>query len=290
MTILFGLGAALVYGFADFFGAVASKRLRPLLVTASAAWAGVAFIIFAAFTFGPLTQGATFTAEAILWGVIGGGFSAVGMSCLYAALAEGPISILSPLSALVAAIVPTVAGVVGGEQFSLIGWLAIALVLLAVGLVGFVPSANLRLPSPRGLLFGIGAGVGIGVVMICLKQPPAETGMATAILIRGLNAALLTVISGVLLLRGRVARTEFTSLGSKIWVLIILTGCCDSMANVLFRAAAVGGTLTIASVLTSLYPAGTILLARFVLKEKIATVQTVGIVLALGASVLLALA
>ena len=290
MTILFGLCAALIYGAADFFGAVSSKRLRPVLVTAAASIAGFAFSIFGAFAFGGLTQGANFTPTAVTWGLIGGGFSAVGMTCLYAALAEGPISIVSPLSALVAALVPTIAGVVAGESFSWLGWLAITLVLIAVGLVGFVPSADMRLPSLRALMFSVGAGIGIGVVMICLKQPPATTGMATAILIRGLNAAVMVSVAGTLFALGRAKPKEYRGLGGKIWVLIALTGCSDSMANIMFRASAISGTLTIASVLTALYPAGTILLARLVLKEKVAAVQMVGIVLALAASVLLALA
>ena len=290
MSVLFGLAAGLVYGFADFFGAVSSRRLRPVLVTACAAVAGFAFSIFGAMAFGDLTQGADFSAEAIKWGLIGGGFSAVGMTCLYAALAEGPISIVSPLSALVAALVPTLVGVASGESFSVLGWVAIILVLIAVVMVGFVPSAELRLPSWRGLLFGVGAGIGIGVVMVCLKQPPATTGMATAILIRGINAVVMLSVGAFMLLSRRAKPTEFAGLGAKIWVLITLTGVCDAMANIMFRASAVHGTLTIASVLTSLYPAGTILLARFVLKERIANVQMVGILLALAASVLLALA
>jgi len=290
VSILFGLAAGLIYGFADFFGAVSSRRLRPVLVTAAAACAGFAFSVFGAYNFGDFTQGATFTESSILWGLIGGGFSAVGMTCLYAALAEGPISIVSPLSALVAALVPTAVGVASGETFSVLGWVAIILVLIAVVLVGFVPSADIRLPTLRALLFAIGAGVGIGVVMVCLKAPPAETGMATAMLIRGINAVVMIGVAVFMFASRRAKPAEFRGLGAKIWVLIALTGCSDAAANMLFRASAVTGTLTIASVLTSLYPAGTILLARFVLKEKIATVQTVGIVLALAASALLALA
>ncbi len=290
MTILLGLAAALVYGAADFFGAVSSRRLRPVLVTAVAACAGITFSVFGAFTFGNLTQGADFTPTAVFWGVVGGGFSALGMTCLYAALAEGPISIVSPLSALVAALVPTITGVAMGESFNLLGCTAIALVLIAVGLVGFVPSVELRLPSVRAVLLSVGAGVGIGVVMICLKQPAAETGMAAAILIRGINAFVMVCVAAVLFAMGSAKPAEFRGLGPKIWILLILTGCSDALANIFFRASAVNGTLAIASVLTALYPAGTILLARLVLKEKVATVQMVGIVLALLASVLLALA
>ena len=161
------------------------------------------------------------------------------------------------------------------------------------GLPYLTPAGCNRLakwPTLRALLLAVGAGVGIGVVMICLKQPPADTGLAAAILIRGINAFVMVSACLVFAVLGRVKVGALRGLSIKTWVLVALTGCSDAMANVLFRASAYSGTLTIASVLTALYPAGTILLARFVLKEKLAAVQTAGIVLALGASVLLALA
>jgi drug/metabolite transporter (DMT)-like permease len=233
---------------------------------------------------------AAFTPDAILWGVIGGVFSAFGLSCLYKALAIGPISIVSPLSALVSAIVPTLVGVaLLGDAFTATGWLAIGLVLVAVILVGFVPGENATKPSMSGLLYGLGAGVGIGLVLISLHNAPVISGSATIIVMRLTNGIILGGFACILMWRKKVAYAELKNLGPKLWLVTLAAGALDATANVLFVLASRLGTLTVVSVLTALYPLGTILLARFVLKEKLAISQSVGVALALGACLLLAL-
>ena len=285
LAVILGFATSLVYGTADFFGAIASRKLKPTLVTGISAWAGLLFLASMLAT--GIFQ-ADFTPAAILWGVIGGVFSAFGLSMFYRALALGPISILSPLSALVAGIVPAIAGVFLGERFGWLAWLAIVLVLIAVFLVGFVPGQTVRLPTIQGTLFGIGAGVGIGVVLICLHNAPASSGIATVILVRLINGLVLGGYVIFQLAIGRVAAKTFAGLGPKLWLTMLATGVFDSGANLLFVLAVRQGSLTVVSVLTALYPLGTILLARFVLKEKLALSQSIGIVLALGATALLA--
>lgn len=287
LAIILGLTTAVVYGFADFFGALASRRLRPVLVTGLAGWLGLALLVLVA-TSGLMP--ANFTPPAIFWGILGGLFSAFGLSCLYKALAIGPISVLSPLGAVIAGLVPTVVGAtLLGENFSALGWLAIGLVLVAVVLVGFVPGKNVDRPSMTALLYGLGAGVGIGAVLICLHNAPTTSGSAAIILVRLTNGLILGGWAAVLIFRRKVLPKEFKGLGSKFWLMALATGALDATANVIFVLASRLGTLTVVSVLTSLYPLGTILLARVVLKEKLAISQTVGIALAMGASVLLAL-
>lgn len=285
LAVILGFATSLVYGTADFFGAIASRKLKPTLVTGISAWAGLLFLTAMVLTG---TFQATFTPAAVLWGVVGGAFSAFGLSMFYRALAIGPISILSPLSALVAGIVPAIAGAFLGERFGWLAWLAIGLVLIAVFLVGFVPGDDVRLPTAKGLLFGTGAGVGIGVVLICLHNAPASSGIATVILVRLFNGLLLGGYVVYQLATKRVEPKIFRGLGSKLWLTMLATGVLDSGANLLFVLAVRQGSLTVVSVLTALYPLGTILLARFVLKEKLAASQTIGIVLALGATALLA--
>lgn len=286
LAIVLGFSTAVVYGFADFFGALASRRLRPVLVTGLAGWLGLVLLSLTAVTG---LMPARFTSDAILWGGIGGLFSAFGLSCLYKALSIGPISIVSPLSALVSAIVPTLVGVAMlGESFTASSWLAIALVLVAVVLVGFVPGKNVTKPSMAGLLYGIGAGIGIGVVLISLHNAPSVSGSATIIVMRFANGIILGGYATYLILSKKVALTELQNLGPKLWIITLAAGALDAAANVLFVLASRLGTLTVVSVLTALYPLGTIILARFVLKEKLAVSQSVGIVLALGACVLLA--
>ncbi|MFM5904897.1 MAG: EamA family transporter [Micrococcales bacterium] len=285
LAVILGFATSLTYGFADFFGAIAAKKLRPIFVTAFAAYFGlgllVTLVISGAFT-------ADFSEQAFFWGILGGLFSAAAMTCLYASLAIGPISILSPLGAVISAIVPSIVGVIRGDSFSALGWVAILLILIAVIFVGFIPGEKIVRPSTKGLVLGASAGVGIGAVLICLNVAPAAAGLAPVIMLRVTNATLLTGFAVSLFLRRKAKGAELR-LGAKTWVNIAIAGFCDAGANVLFVLASRQGNLTLVAVLTALYPLGTILLARLVLKEKIALIQLVGILLALAASALLAI-
>ena len=285
LAVILGFTTSLTYGFADFFGAIASKKLRPIFVTAFAAYFGLALLVTLVLS-GAFT--ADFSQEALFWGILGGVFSAFAMSCLYASLAIGPISILSPLSAVISAIVPAIAGVARGDSFSALGWVAILLIMVAVVLVGFIPGEKIVRPSTKGLLLGVGAGMGIGAVLICLNVAPAAAGLAPVITLRITNGFFMTIFATALFVRGRAKLTELRQ-HPKTWVNIAIAGFCDAGANVLFVLASRQGNLTLIAVLTALYPLGTIILARIVLKEKIAAVQTLGILLALGASALLSI-
>ena len=288
LAITLGIITALVYGFADFFGALASRRLRPILVTGLAGWAGLLGLLV--FT-GVGLMHANFSATSISNGLLAGLFSAFGLACLYQALAIGPISILSPTAAVVGAVIPAMVGTIFlHESFKPMAWLAIGLVLVATVLVAYHPNPNHKMARPnlRGILFAIGAGVGIGAVLIFLHATPAADGVAAVILMRAENAIILGAVAGYLVLTKRENIRIFADTGVSMWVMIFATGVLDATANALFVWATTLGSLTVVSVLTSLYPLGTILLARLVLKEKLAPTQALGIGLALAASALLA--
>jgi drug/metabolite transporter (DMT)-like permease len=289
LTVILGVATGLVYGFADFFGAISSRKLRPILVTAVAGWVGLTAILLLT-AFGALH--ANYSPGSLFWGGIAGLFSALGLACLYQALAIGPISILSPLAAVVGAIVPAFIGpAILGERFSSLGWLAIALVILAIPLVAYHPDPSKAIrPSARGIGFAVGAGVGIGGVLVCLHMAPIADGVAAATLTRAENVLILGLVTLGLLITKRAKLSEFREMGAgQLWLAIAATGVLDAAANVMFVYGSGLGGLTTVSVLTSLYPLGTIVLARIVLKEKLAVSQAAGILLALGASVLLAL-
>ena len=285
-TIVLGFATSLVYGFADFFGALGSKHIKPVVVTFWSGLSGLALLLTAS-----LFMGADFSADSILCGVIGGIASAFAMTCLYAALAIGPISILSPLSAVVMAIVPMIIGFAQGDRFSLWGWLALGAILVAVVLVGFVPGDDVRLPSVKGLLLGIGAGIGMGAVLLALAAAPKDSGLASPAILRAVSASLLGLFMLVTIRRSHTEGEtgKRSKVSTKIWLAVIATGFLDSSANVFFTIASRQGSLSVVSVLTALYPLGTIILARIFLKEKIARSQMFGIVLALGASAVLAI-
>lgn len=283
-TILLGLLTAVTYGFADFFGAVASKKIKPIVVTGVASASGLVLLLIAA-----TWMGADYSASAVSWGIASGLASAFALSCLYAALALGPISIVSPITAVISAIVPAIVGLAQGDSFSVWGWLALGLILVAVVLVGFVPGDDVRLPTTPALLYSLGAGFGIGLVLIFLDAAPADSGLAPIILLRTVGAIVLAVASFIAIALDRRAGRKAEPASSKFWTAVVITGVFDSLANIFFISASRSGSLTVVGVLTALYPVGTILLARLILKERIAVSQSIGIALAIGGSVLLAL-
>ena len=293
LTAILGLLTAVTYGAADFFAAIASRKIRVVEVTALASLSGlIVLTILLPF------MGGIFSQDAFFWGLMGGLSSVVALLCLYASLALGPISIISPLGALVSAIVPAVIGVSFlGESFTVLGWLAIAIALVAVVLVGFVPVSsntgeNVTLPKPRAIVLAIGAGIGIGIAVSSLARSPHDSGIAPIIIMRTTAALLLGAVVLITALRQKKSNTDSTRtpISSKVLLTIAGAGALDAGANIFFTLASRTGSLTVVGVLTALYPLGTILLARLVLKEHVATTQKIGIALTLTASLLLALA
>jgi len=250
-------------------------------------WAGLSGLSLVLAT--SLFLGADFSPSGIFWGLLAGVASAVAMTCLYASLAIGPISILSPMGAVVSALVPMAFGFIRGDRFSIWGWVALAAILVAVILVGFVPGQDVRLPSAKAIMLGLAAGAGIGLVLTALAQAPRDTGLTSVIFMRGTSAGLLGLFM-IFTLRKGATRIKSMRAGRAVWFAVIAAGFFDSSANIFFTLASRIGTLSVVAVLTALYPLGTIILARIFLKEKIAKTQMLGIALALAASALLAVA
>ncbi len=285
MTIIFGLLSAFSYGYADFVGALAAKKVRALTVTTISFCFGLLLA-----TFMSLFVGANFSQAAISSGIYAGIASGIAISCLYAALALGPISIVSPLTAVISAVIPVIFDLATGAELGPFALIAIGLVLVAVVLVAFVPGQDFRLPSLRALLYSLGAGVGFAGIFVFLDGAPSDSGLATLIVMRVVGITLMLAGLSYAFFKYRPKQFLETSIfgRSLIW-LVLLAGSGDVLGNVFFLVATRAGELAIAAVLTSLYPVGTILLARIVLNERIAKSQSLGIVLAIGACVLIAI-
>jgi drug/metabolite transporter (DMT)-like permease len=320
IVVLVGLGGALIFGAADFLGGLASKRISSIRVTAIAAVVGLIVLLLAL----PLIGG-KWSAEAMLYGGLSGISGAGAIVLLYACLAIGPMSILSPLTAVVSAIVPMTAGLIRGERLEPLGYLALGLALVAVVLVGFVPEKNAVRPSAKALAMATGSGALIGVFMILIDLTPDDSGLLPLIANRSVNATIMVATIAVLTLvaarrrsptwwssnaRGTSTRIETTSAQQQPadsldpstmvaathsphpWLsglkLAILCGALDAIANSLMLLGLRLGELTIMSVLTAMYSAGTIILAAVVLKERLTPSQIVGLVLALVAAAMLA--
>lgn len=284
MTIIFGLLSAFSYGYADFVGALAAKRIRALAATTYSFSVGLVIaIIFSLFI------GADYSAQTIQAGIYAGIAAAVALSCLYAGLAIGPISIISPLTAVISAIIPVMADVASGQELSNFVVIAVVLILIAVVLVGFVPGDNVKLPSPLALAYSVGAGLGFSGIFLFLDSAAADSGLAVLVVMKAVGLVLLIAGLLALWLRGPKSRYIEKITDYKLAGLLLLAGFGDVLGNVTFLIATRSGALAIAAVLTALYPVGTILLARVFLKERIALSQGAGIVLALGACALLAI-
>lgn len=285
MTIIFGLLSAFSYGYADFVGALAAKRVRAISVTTISFIFGLLIATVLSFV-----VGANFSQTAITSGIYAGFASGIAISCLYAALALGPISIVSPLTAVISAVIPVIFDLATGAELGPFALVAIGLVLVAVVLVAFVPGQDFRLPSLRALIYSVGAGLGFAGIFVFLDGAPSDSGLATLIVMRIVGVLLMLAGLAYAFFRYRPKQFLETEIFSRslIW-LVLLAGSGDVLGNVFFLVATRAGELAIAAVLTSLYPVGTILLARIVLKERIAKSQSLGIVLAIGACVLIAI-
>lgn len=284
LAALFGVSGAFVYGAADFFGGLASRRIGAILTAGLGSITGLAVLFVALPLFG-----GRLSPEAVVLGALSGVAGAGALSLLYACLALGPMSVLSPITALVSAVVPMLWGLSRGERLSLLGYGGLALALIAVLLVAFVPERTAVRASTRGIVMAVGSGAMIGVFLVLIDATPDDSGVLPLLVNRSVNAVIMFSVLGLLILRARsrgAPREPRMAGGVRI---ALLCGALDAMANVLLLAGVRTGDLTIVSVLTALYPAGTIALAALVLRERIAPVQGVGLVLALCAAVILAL-
>ncbi|MGW6393234.1 EamA family transporter [Streptomyces sp. NPDC055103] len=276
IALLLALGSSLAYGCADFFGGLGARKahvLRTVMVAAPASLA-VELLLWP-------VLGASFSPAALGWGAASGVASAAAFALLYKTLAIGPMNVLSPVTALVSAALPVTVGLLQGEHLGMAGLLGLPLALVAVVLVSAGQGAVSSRPSRTALLLALGAGAAIALQLIFLHQAPSDSGVAPLIVGRAVSSVVTLAAAG--LLHRRLGPEK------PAYALSAAAGVLDSLANLLFLLAARSGDLTVVAVITALYPAGTILLARGVLAERIHKGQVAGLGAAAVAVSLLAL-
>jgi drug/metabolite transporter (DMT)-like permease len=285
VAILLGLAAAATYGAADFAGGLVSRRVNAICVVFVSQIAGVALLAIAL----PI-DGAAFDPGAVWWGAAAGIGGGGGVVFLYRGLARARMSVVAPITAVEAAIIPVLYGLVTGEQP---GWLAltgIAIALIAVALVSApraeeVPATNeagrarARLTQP-GIADALVAGLGFGCFFIFLSHAGQHSGMWP--LIGSKMSSISLVAAAGLLTRASLKPVAGT------WTGILIAGVLDAAANVFYLLASRAGLLTLAAVATSLYPASTVLLARIVLRERMSNGQLAGLALVVAGVAMMA--
>ncbi|MFB8038403.1 EamA family transporter [Streptomyces sp. NPDC056004] len=276
IALLLALGSSLAYGCADFLGGLGARKahvLRTVMIAAPASLA-VELLLWP-------VLGASFSLGALGWGAASGVVSAAAFALLYRTLAIGPMNVLSPVTALVSAALPVGVGLLQGEHLGAAGLVGLPLALFAVVLVSAGHGAGVVRPSRTALLLALGAGSAIALQLIFLHQAPSDSGVAPLIIGRAVSSAVTLAVAGLM----------YRKLGPErpAYAMSAAAGVLDSMANLMFLLAARSGDLTVVAVITALYPAGTVLLARGVLAERIHRGQLVGLGTAAVAVGLLAL-
>lgn len=271
--LVLALAAAAAYGTADFLGGLGSRRASALLVTLVAQLTGLAVVVPA------LLAGAPVDAASMGWGAIAGVCGCVGLVVFFRALASGAMAAAAPVTAVVSAALPVVAGVLLGERPSARAWLGVVAGMLAVAVISRGGGRSGRFDR-RTLALAVGAGVGFGLFFVCLSRASPASGLWPLLGTRLGSVGLLSVVA----LTGRLPwRARPPAVG-----LAVLSGALDMTANALFLFATRQAALALVAVLTSLYPAATVLLALAVLRERLRPAQLAGVGLALLAVVLIA--
>lgn len=286
MVTVFALAAALLYGSSDFLGGAATRRAHVLSVLGVSATAGAVVATAAA-----LLMPGPPRAAGLAWGVCAGGAGAVGFVFFYAGLAAGPMSVVAPVSALMSTVLPVAAALAAGERPGArvyVGALAciVAIVLVSQGgsrpAAGSGTTAALRSPraeamriTARGVGYGIASGVAFGVFFLFIRNG-GESGALWPVAAARVAGTLLILAAAAVVRAGPVTWRR----GSGPFLAALGAGVGDVSANVCYVLATRAGLFALAVVLTSLYPGVTVLLARFVLGERLGWSRVAGLSLA----------
>jgi drug/metabolite transporter (DMT)-like permease len=277
MVAILGFVSAVVYGASDFLGGLASRRMSALL----ASFLGFA-VAFGVTAVALVIERPVWSMPAVLLGALAGVAGAIGTAALYACLAVGPMSVLSPGVAAIYAVLPAVVGIALGERFPPLGYAALLVVVIAgILLAATRESGGATRPSGRALAYAATAGVTFAAYIIAIDATPAESGLIP--LFADLVAGGLLFAIALLVRRVRNGPAELAALRDRRAVALALAaGALLVAGNILLVVGLHLGDLAVMGVLNSLYPLGTVVLAIAILRERLTPLQGIGIVLALA--------
>jgi drug/metabolite transporter (DMT)-like permease len=277
LTALLGAATAALFGSSDFLGGVASRKSPALIVTAVTYLVGV--VCFSVVVL--IARPTAFTSSDLVWALASGVAGTTGVLSLYAALGAGRMGIVAPITAALAGAGPAAFDLLRGSHVSVAALVGIVLALAAVVVVSTVsdPEAEHATP-PRAIALAVLSGTGFAVSLVALSLTHPQSGMAPLLVARVTGLVVLALALGVRRMAPRIeGQARYAA---------VLAGVLDASANVTMLTAIRIGPLAVASVVGSLYPVVTILLARVVLKERLHRSQVYGVAMALGAVVLTA--
>jgi uncharacterized membrane protein len=286
--------SAVTFGIGDFFGGLSARRIVAQLTTLAAQATGLVLLVVVAST---LITGEASSGDWVV-GAAAGVCGGIGLILFYWAMAQGPMSVVAPVSAVMSALVPVLAGVLGGERPAVRATIGIVAALPAIVLISREPTrdevvaaevhagaAAPRLPAGLAAVGGLPlvaatlAGVGFGLFFTLLSTTSEDSGLWPIVSARAAAVVLALVVVGV-------ARPRHA--GRDGLLLAMAAGCLDATANSLYLLASRQGLLSVVGAIGAMYPASTVILARLVLGERLARHQLVGLAVAAGAVALIA--
>lgn len=266
--------AAATWGGSDFAGGWGARRSSTVLVTAAGQVVSLAVLLCICLVFRLSVPGTRY----LVYAAIGGFEGAIALAVFYRALALGAMGLTAALTGLLTALIPVVFDLFSSGLPSALTSLGLAVGLAAIWLISQSQSSNGSGTPARALLLGACAGAGFGAQLILFKMAAAG-GVLWA-----LTSGRIAGSAAILLI---VAIRPPKRPWSGFWFAGILSGSLDTIGNLFYMQASQMGRLDVAAVICSMYPAGTILLAGIILRERPSTRQVAGMGLALAAVALL---
>lgn len=272
LAAIFALSAALVWGTGDFTGGYNARRIGALHALLLSFPFGLLALLAAA-----LLTGEPMSAPGdLIWGAVGGLFGAAGFLCMLQGFAVGRMGIVAPVSAVLAAAVPTVFAAFSEGLPSSVQLLGFGLAFVSIWLLSQRREDEAK---SSGFLLAVFAGLGFGLFFITLDRISGAATFWPLVVSRLMATLLLALITRLSKQRLLPAKPPFA--------LLAASGVLDVAGNLLFLRAVQTGRLDIASVLVSLYPGVTVLLARLIEKEHLSRVQVFAVGLAVLAIALI---
>jgi drug/metabolite transporter (DMT)-like permease len=267
-AIALGFASAVAWGAADFLGGLKSRTLHLLPVLLISQAVGLGAVAAAALVRGEGPPGAGILPWVTLAAVAG----TVGLAAFYRALSIGAMGVVAPISASAAAI-PVAVGVIAGERPGLVQVAGIALAIAGVAVASYDPTTANRGGglTPRvstGVGLALVAALGFGLFFVGLDRASDRDLLWSLVLTRMISTGLLAIAALAM-------RPSFRMTGADARA-VAAVGLLDVGANALFAAASTLGLVSVVAVLGSLYPVTTLVLARFVLGERLHRIQRAG--------------
>lgn len=275
MEILLGGLSSLFFGVADFLGGEGARRASAASIVL---WAGV--ISYPIILVTAVVVGGDAGISDYLLGLLAGSSGAIGLVALFAGLSRARAAVVAPVAAALSAVIPVIGGVIQGERPSAVAWTGVAIGIPAIVMCAWVEGG--RRSHGGGFGYGVIAGAGFGGFAVIIDQTSPDSNLLPLITSRAATMLVMLVVG----LAGGWALAGFRKMPRRV---VIGNGLFDVSGSVALLLALRQGSLALAAVAASFYPAITVLLAKVVNAEHLRARQVIGIALTLVALTLIAL-